>query len=127
MSNPTNYKTLAGLLKAAERVLSDNHKGARTRFDGMSHAMWLHNAEYVAKTAFNDVSSIQALRQKWSVSRAQDLRGGTALFGIPLPTREFIVGDNVPGVGTVDDVYKEQLQVGGQWFHKSCFEQAGRA
>lgn len=127
MSNPTNYKTLAGLLKAAERVLQDNHNNARTRFDGMSHAMWLHNAEYVAKTSFSDETSIQELRRKWSISRPQELRGGHAVFGFPLPTRDYGVGDNVPGVGEVQDVFKEQLLVAGQWFHKSCFEKTAHA
>lgn len=127
MSHPTSYKTLAGLLKAAERVLSDNHNGIRTRFDGMSHAMWLQNAEFVAKQSFCDESSVQALRRKWSISRAQDLKGGHAVFGIPLPTRDFNIGDNVPGVGEVEDVVNDQLQVGGRWFHKSCFENVARA
>jgi hypothetical protein len=126
MPTPTSYKTLAGLLKAAERVLSDNHNGTRTRFDGMSHSMWLHNAEYVARKTFGDDSSVQEMRRKWSISRAQDLRGGQAVFGVPLPTRDFIVGDNVPGVGEVEDVVNDQLQVAGEWFHKSCFEKVAR-
>jgi hypothetical protein len=36
------------------------------------------------------------------------------------------VGDNVPGVGEVEDVVNDQLQVAGEWFHKSCFEKVAR-
>jgi hypothetical protein len=122
MGHPTAYKTLPGLLKATERVLSDSHHSIRHTFNGLSRGMWLKNAEYVADTRFGDSTGVADLRRKWSTSRAQDLNGGNSLFGIPLPTREYAVGDNVPGSGLVQDVYGEQLQIGGQWYHMRCFE-----
>lgn len=124
-SGPNNYKTLSGLLKAAERVLEWELKGGG-RCGGMSTAMWLHNAQFIAQDRFKDTSSVQALRKKYSVTRCQDLIGGHAVFGFPLPTREYGIGDNVPGVGCIDDVFGEQLQIAGNWYHKCCFEQQSR-
>lgn len=124
MSHPSSYKTLNGLLKATEKVLSDNHHNVRDRFDGMSHAMWLTNAAFIAESRFGDTTSVPELRKKWSISRPQDLKGGHAVFGIPLPTREYQVGDNIPGVGQVSEIYNDQFFIAGQWYHKRCFEPA---
>ncbi|OOW06984.1 hypothetical protein MF6394_01645 [Pseudomonas sp. MF6394] len=121
MGHPTAYKTLSGLLRATERVLRDSHQSIRHTFDGLSRGMWLKNAEYVADTQFGDTSGVAELRRKWSTSRPQDLIGGNALFGMPLPTREYAAGDNIPGCGLVQDVHGEQLKINGQWYHKRCF------
>lgn len=127
MATPINYRTLTGLLKATERMLSDDHHGTRTRFDGMSRGMWLHNAAHAALTNFNDESSVQALQMKWSASRPQDLKGGHSLFGIPLPVHERSAGDNIPGIGLIQEVYGEQYRVNGNWYHKRCFENAAHS
>lgn len=123
MAAPTNYKTLRGLVNATERALQARHAG-ETRKDGMSIAMWLSNAEYVARTRFGDEGSVQRLRAKYATTRVQDLQGGHSLFGIELPTRDYIVGDNIPGVGEITDVYGDQVEVNGAWYHKLCFEKA---
>lgn len=123
---PSNYKTLSGLLKAVEKVLElklHNH----LRIAGTSSAMWLTNAEHVAKDKFGDENSVPALRKKYSVTRRQDLIGGDSLFGIELPKRDYIAGDNIPGVGTIDEVFGEQYFIGGEWFHKRCFESTTNA
>lgn len=121
MAHPNTYKSLRGLLRATERVLSDSHKGLRDRFDGQSRGMWLLNAEYMAATTFGDSSGIRELRRKWSTSRAQDLEGGHAVFGFPLPRRDYNTGDTVPGCGLVQEVLGDQLRINGAWYHKSCF------
>ncbi|MNG37676.1 hypothetical protein D3C84_1250980 [compost metagenome] len=64
---------------------------------------------------------------KYAVTRPQDLialDGGHAVFGVPLPTREYHVGDNVPGLGKVDDATESQLYIGGNWYHRRCFDKA---
>ncbi len=121
MYSPSNYKTLKGLLGAAEKVLSKSplHKG---KFAGCSRSMWLHNACYVAETKFNDVESIQNLRKKFAITRPQDLEGGHAVFGIPLPTRSYSIGDNIPGIGQiVDEVqtsHGKQFLIDSQWINE---------
>lgn len=105
MSNPISYKTIKGLLNATERRLLARSAGV-PRSDGQLIAMWLHNAEYAAETNFSAGSQVRELRAKYSISRPQDLTaldGGHAVFGMPLPKRGYDVGDNVPGVGLVDD------------------------
>lgn len=127
-NSPINYKTLSGLLKAVERVLVIRQSGNTQHIAGASQAMWLHNAAYAAQQNFNDVTSVQDLRKKFSISRPQDLTsetGGHSVFGLPLPTRDYIVGDNVPGVGLITEELGEQFYVGSQWFHKRCFPSAG--
>ncbi|SED34866.1 hypothetical protein SAMN05216178_6886 [Pseudomonas saponiphila] len=125
MNTPSNYKTLAGLLRATERVLQLRKKGI-TRFSGQSDGMWLHNARHVAEQAFQAGNAIVELIQKYSVSRPQDLQSlcgdGHAVFGAPLPRRDYIVGDTVPGFGHVDDATETQLFISGTWYHRSVFE-----
>jgi len=121
MAAPSSYKTLKGLLKATERTLALRH-GGTTRVDGQSVGMWLHNAQYCAEAKFQDGASIRGLMAKYSVSRPQDLIGGHAVFGIPLQTRGYIIGDNVPGVGRVDDATELQLCINGSWYHRNCFD-----
>lgn len=120
MAAPSSYKTLKGLLKATERTLALRHGGA-TRVDGQSVGMWLHNAQYCAEINFKGGASIRDLMAKYSVSRPQDLIGGHAVFGIPLPTRGYAIGDNVPSVGRVEDATDLQLCINGSWYHRSCF------
>lgn len=123
MAAPSSYRTLPGLLAATERVLQARLRGV-LRADGMSAGMWLHNAEFVSKETFGNATAVQDLRRKYSQTRAQDLLGGHSLFGVPLPTREYIVKDVIPGVGVIDEIVGEQYFIGGQWFHKRCFESA---
>lgn len=120
MAAPSSYKTRKGLLNAIERTLQLRQKGV-SRMNGQSVGMWLHNAGYCAAQHFNAQPEFQALMARFSVSRPQDLIGGNSVFGIPLPTRGYIVGDNVPGVGQVTDATETQLEIGGSWFHRSCF------
>lgn len=124
MAHPTTYQTLSGLLKATERTLKKRGAGV-DRLDGQSIGMWLHNAEYCAETSFKAGDQVRALVAKYASTRVQDLRaldGGHSVFGIPLPTREYIVGDNVPGTGLVDDATDTQVFIGGVWYHRSCFD-----
>jgi hypothetical protein len=89
--------------------------------------MWLHNAAYCAKTTFKAEDRVRALIAKYATTRPQDLRaldGGHSVFGIPLPTREYTVGDNVPGVGQVADATETQVCIGGVWYHRQCFDKA---
>lgn len=126
MAHPQEYKSLKGLLTATERTLNKRRDGQH-RADGQSIAMWLHNAEYCAEQSFKAGSKVRELIAKYSVSRPQDLialDGGHAVFGMPLPTREYDVGDNVPGVGVVADATDTQLCIGGNWYHRRCFDQA---
>lgn len=126
MAHPQEYKSLKGLLSATERTLMKRQAG-QFRADGQSIAMWLHNAEYCAEQSFKAGPKVRELIAKYSVSRAQDLialDGGHAVFGMPLPRREYIVGDNVPGVGLVGDATDTQLCIGGTWYHRRCFEKA---
>lgn len=126
MAHPSSYKTLEGLLRATERALRLRGKGIQ-RLDGQSIGMWLHNAQHCAETSFNSGLRVRELIAKFATTRPQDLRapaGGHAVFGIPLPTREYTVGDNVPGTGRVDDATETQLCISGMWFHRSCFEKA---
>lgn len=117
---PSNYQTFNGLLQATERTLRAQNSGAGRR-DGMSIAMWLHNAREVARSKFHSDKEIICLIQKFSITRRQDLHGGDGAFGIELPKRDYGVGDNIPGVGSVQEVLNEQLLVAGQWFHRRCF------
>lgn len=126
MAHPQEYKTVKGLLAATDRTLRKRREG-QLRADGQSIAMWLHNAEYCAEQSFKAGSKVRELIAKYSVSRPQDLialDGGHAVFGMPLPTRGYEVGDNVPGVGRVDDATETQLCISGSWYHRSCFDQA---
>lgn len=126
MAHPQEYKTLQGLLNATERTLKKRQAGQH-RADGQSIAMWLHNAEYCAEQTYNAGAQVRELVAKYAVTRPQDLTaldGGHAVFGVPLPTREYVIGDNVPGVGEVKDATDTQLYIGGNWYHRSCFDQA---
>lgn len=124
MAHPQEYKTLKGLLSATERTLT-KRKDGQHRADGQSIGMWLHNAEYCAQERFNAGAKVRELVAKFAVTRPQDLvapEGGHALFGVPLPTRDYVIGDNVPGVGLVVDATDTQLYINGNWFHRRCFE-----
>nr|WP_192963392.1 hypothetical protein [Pseudomonas fluorescens] len=126
MGHPTTYKTLSGLLRATERTLVQRGMGIQ-RLDGQSVGMWLHNAEYCAETTFKAGVRIRDLVAKFAVTRPQDLRaldGGHAVFGIPLPTREYTVGDNVPGTGQIEDATDSQICIAGVWYHRRCFDKA---
>lgn len=122
MAAPSRYTTLPGLLRATEKVLRASLAG-QTRFDGQSLGMWLTNARYITREKFGSDQPIQALQERYAITRPQDLLGGHAVFGCPLPVRDYIEGDNIPGLGRVDEVYGEQLLVAGTWYHKRCFEQ----
>lgn len=122
MASPSSYTTLSGLLRATEKVLKASLAG-KARFDGQSLGMWLTNARYIAREKFDSDQPIRALQERYTITRAQDLLGGNAVFGCPLPILDYIVGDNIPGLGRVDEVYGEQLLVAGHWYHKRCFEQ----
>jgi hypothetical protein len=121
MSAPSNYQTIKGLLKATEKVLQQRAKGV-SRADGMSVGMWLANARYMARTRFGEEHAVAELITKFGTTRPQDLLGGHSLFGVPLPMRAYNVGDNVPGVGRVDDCTETQLCIGGQWYHRSIID-----
>jgi hypothetical protein len=126
MSHPTYYKTIAGLLRATERALTEREAGVH-RLDGQSIGMWLHNAQHCAETTFKAGNRIRELIAKFAVTRPQDLRapgGGHAVFGCPLPTRPYGIGDNVPGTGEVLDATDTQLYIGGVWYHRMCFNKA---
>lgn len=126
MSHPQDYKTLAGLLNATERTLKKRQAGHH-RSDGQSIGMWLLNAEYCAQQTYNAGDQVRALVAKYASTRTQDLialDGGHAVFGIPLPTRDYGIGDNVPGVGLVIDATDTQLNIGGSWYHRRCFDEA---
>ena len=126
MGHPTTYKTLSGLLRATERTLEKRHAGHQ-HLDGQSVGMWLHNAEYCAETTFNAGHKVRELVAKFATTRPQDLRalgGGHAVFGIPLPTRDYIVGDNVPGTGQISDATDTQVCIAGVWYHRTCFDKA---
>jgi hypothetical protein len=126
MAHPTTYKTLASLLRATERTQEMRNSGCHRR-DGQSIGMWLHNAEYCAESTFKAGHRVRELIAKYAATRPQDLRaldGGHAVFGIPLPTREYIVGDNVPGTGQVGDATDTQLCIAGVWYHRRCFDKA---
>lgn len=126
MAHPSSYKTLQGLLRGTEHTLRKREAGIQ-RFDGQSIGMWLHNAQYCAETTFKAGDRIRALVAKYAITRPQDLHapaGGHAVFGIPLPTREYSVGDNVPGTGLVADATDTQLCIGGAWYHRTCFDKA---
>lgn len=123
MAHPTSYKTIEGLLRATERTLTKREAGIN-RFDGQSIGMWLHNAQFCAETTFNAGIRVRELIAKYTTIRPQDLRapaGGHAVFGIPLPTREYAVGDNVPGTGLIEDATGTQLCIAGAWYHRTCF------
>ncbi len=128
-SDPSSYKTLRGLLNAVERALYWSLRGMG-RFGGQSVGMYLHNAEFIAETEFGDTTSIPKLRDKYSITRRQDLIGGDSLFGCPLPKREYEVGDNIPGVGRITDLHRgpsgTQFLIDGQWMHERCFERSER-
>lgn len=113
MRNPHEYKTLSGLLRAVERVL-------RRRGRTVSESWWLSNAEYAAETTFGAGASVRLLREKFTITRRQDLVGGDSVFGMPLPKRDYEVGDNVPGVGRIMGVamtpHGKQFEIDGQWF-----------
>lgn len=130
MNVPSNYKTLPGLLRATERVLVQRKKGFN-RFAGQSSGMWLHNAQHVAEQAFQAGEAVAELIRKYSVTRPQDLQSlcgdGHAVFGAPLPRRDYIVGDTVPGVGCVTDATETQLYIAGVWYHRSIFDAAQAA
>lgn len=116
MAHPNSYKTLTGLLRGAERVLTSRG----TRFDGQSRGMWLQNAEWTAVNSFSAGDEFRALRDKHAITRPQDLDGGHALFGVPLPTRAYQIGDTVPGVGRISDEvdtpHGRQLCISGRWY-----------
>lgn len=127
MTRPAqNYKTLSGLLKATEKVCADT---SGKIVASQSRAMWLQNADYVATTFFNS-NGVKELRKKFSVSRLQDLKatdGGHAVFGFPLPTRRYDVGDNVPSVGRITDKVElkdgfYQFEIGKMWYHESSID-----
>lgn len=122
--HPANYKTLAGLLKKVEKVLISKKSAEKISFDGMSAAFWIQNALYAAESNFNNRNAVADLVSKYSVTRRQDLVGGDYVFGVKLPTRNYIAGDNIPGVGEIEEVFEDQYKVSGEWFHKRCFEQA---
>lgn len=123
-SAPSSYKTLKGLLNAVERVCYWNLRGV-SRFGGQSSGMWLQNAEYMAETEFGDGASVRAIRERYSITRPEDLLGGHSLFGNPLPRRSYEVGDNIPGVGRISDMHRgpsgTQFLIEGQWMHERCF------
>lgn len=121
MANPVNYRTLSGLLKATTRTLQRRAAGV-TRVDGQSVGMWLHNAQYCAENQFKAGDQVRKLVATFAITRPQDLQGGHSVFGIPLPTRPYITGDNIPGIGTVSDETEEQLLVGATWYHRKCFD-----
>lgn len=126
MAHPQTYKTLSGLLSATERTLIKRRAGQH-RADGQSMGMWLHNAQYCAEQNFGAGAKVRELIAKYASTRPQDLHsvdGGHAVFGIPLPTREYGIGDNVPGVGIVMDATDTQLCIAGRWYHRSCFDKA---
>lgn len=126
MAHPTSYKTIEGLLRATERTLMKRKAGIE-RFDAQSIGMWLHNAEYCAELTFKAGARLRELVAKFAITRPQDLRapaGGHALFGTPLPSREYSVGDNVPGTGRVQDATDTQLCINGVWYHRTCFDKA---
>lgn len=126
MAHPSSYKTVAGLLRATDRALKQREAGM-SRLDGQSIGMWLHNAQHCAEATFNAGVLVRELIAKYAVTRPQDLHapaGGHALFGVPLPTREYAVGDNVPGTGLVEDATDVQLCIAGTWYHRSCFVKA---
>ena len=119
LKNPAEYSSLGKLLQAAEYILANGVERAA----GQSRGMWLHNAEYIATSKFGDATAIPKLRRKYAITRRQDLKGlvgGDAVFGIELPKRGYGVGDNVPGVGEIEDEvdspYGRQFKINGQWF-----------
>ncbi|NVL49820.1 hypothetical protein F2S72_08720 [Pseudomonas syringae pv. actinidiae] len=123
MAHPSTYKTLAGLLRATERALTQRKAGTQ-RLDGQSMGMWLHNAQHCADATFKSGNRIRELQARFTVTRPQDLQapvGGHSVFGVPLPTRDYIVGDNVPGIGEVEDATDTQLCISGVWYHRTCF------
>lgn len=121
-----NYKTLSGLLKATAKVLVESSK---KNVASQSRAIWLQNADYVATTVFNS-DGVKELRKKFSISRLQDLNamdGGHSVFGFPLPTRRYDVGDNVPGVGLITDKVElkdgfYQFEIAKTWYHETSID-----
>lgn len=124
-SNPLHYKTLKGLLVAAEKVIKAKALGYR-RTKNMTLAQWINNATYAAELNFGDVTSIQKMHDELCVTRVQDLSGGLghSLFGVPLPTRPYQIGDNIPAVGKIQDIYQTknglQYLIDGEWIHERC-------
>ncbi|WP_196160873.1 hypothetical protein [Reinekea sp. G2M2-21] len=120
--HPSEYKTMSGLKNKAVKVLESMNKLEKRKFDGLSAAYWVQNALYTAEHRFNDREAIASLVRKYSKSRRQDLAGGDSFFGGELPKRDYCEGDTIPGVGIINEIYGDQFKVGGQWFHKRCFE-----
>ncbi|MGZ4968049.1 MAG: transglycosylase SLT domain-containing protein [Methylobacter sp.] len=124
----SKYKTISSLLKATEKILQSN---SSKHIDGQSKSMWLHNAEYIAEENFKAGDKIRELRKKYSISRPQDLAsetGGHSVFGFQLPKRGYVIGDNVPGVGSITDAVNlkdgyKQFQINGQWYHETSIDQ----
>ncbi|GAB3385917.1 hypothetical protein [Azotobacter armeniacus] len=100
MATPSRYTTLPGLLRATEKVLKASLAG-QTRFDGQSLGMRLANARFIAREKFGSDQPIRALQERYAITRAQDLLGGNTVFGYPLPVRDYVEGDNIPGLGRV--------------------------
>ncbi len=121
---PSQYSTVAGLLRATERLLAS---GAG-RAAGQSVGMWLQNARWQIVNVFGGAkeSQFNELVKKYTITRPQDLRGGHALFGVALPKRRYTIGDNVPGVGEVRDIvdtpHGRQFEISGSWYAERCFE-----
>ena len=125
---PSRYVTQRGLLQAIERLLQGVAQPV-----GQSRGMWLHNARHEMNTRFGSDQEMIALQQRYSITRVQDLvplkgHGPGAVFGCPLPTRPYGIGDNISGLGTVTDVVNLEdgysVQVNGQWIHSRCFERS---
>ena len=122
-SPATSYSTLPGLLKAVAAVLYWRNQIGCFKISGMTSSMWLSNAEWIAKDRFRNSSSIPSLRAQYSKTRPQDLLGGSSVFGVPIPTRDLIEGDNIPGMGIISSVFGEQYQINGSWYHKRIIEE----
>lgn len=119
----TSYTTLPGLLKAVAAVLYWRNQIGCFKISGMSSSMWLSNAEWIAKEKFRNSHTIPSLRAQYAKTRSQDLLGGKSVFGIPLPTRDFIEGDNIPGMGKISSIFGDQYQINGTWYHKRIIDE----
>jgi len=122
--HPNNYKTLRGLTKATENILKIKKDNPLAKIPGMSIGLWLINAKYHAKTHFNAENTINDLIKKYAITKIGDLLAiGESALSSPFENidREYIEGDNIPGVGIIQEIYGEQYRINNQWYHKRCF------
>jgi hypothetical protein len=73
---------------------------------------------------FKNREAIVEVVKKFTITRPQDLIGGHSCFGILLPTRDYIEGVIIPGVGKIDEIYRDQYFISGHWYNKRCFDKA---